>query len=157
MTYSSIASSADGTKLVAVNGEIYSSRDSGASWSRVVAPASWWNGVACSADGNKVLAVCGAAYIYPSSLTEITLQFPIQLPQPPLASRWLNISSSGGGANVSWLVPSSRSVLQENPDLTSTNWTDVPTVPSLNFTDLHYEVKFQSSPGSHFYRLKQQQ
>jgi hypothetical protein len=46
--------------------------------------------------------------------------------------------------------------LQQNSDLTTTNWTDVPATPLLNFANLHYKVNITPSPGSHFYRLKQQ-
>jgi hypothetical protein len=40
--------------------------------------------------------------------------------------------------------------------LTATNWTDVPATPTLNLTNLHYEVSASPSLGSRFYRLKQQ-
>jgi len=53
-------------------------------------------------------------------------------------------------------VPSTRFALQESFDLGSTNWTDVPTMPNLNFTNLHYQVAVSPSLGSSFYRLKQQ-
>jgi hypothetical protein len=56
---------------------------------------------------------------------------------------------------VSWLAPSRSFVLQENPDLTATNWMDVTNAPTLNFTNLHYEVIIPLSTRSHFYRLKQ--
>jgi hypothetical protein len=46
--------------------------------------------------------------------------------------------------------------LQQTPDLTMSNWTDVSTPPMLNFTNLNYQVTESPFPASHFYRLKQQ-
>ncbi len=58
--WKSMASSADGSKLVAVarGGPIYTSMDSGATWS-VRASALQWTGVASSADGSKMVATVG--------------------------------------------------------------------------------------------------
>ena len=155
--WASVASSADGTKLVAVasddgsvfGGSIYSSPDSGATWTQTSAPNEYWAAVASSADGSKVVAVASLdANIY-------TLQFPI--PPPPLQpSPRLSISRSAGSLGVSWLVPSTRFVLEQSFDLGSMNWTDVTTPPSLNFTNLNYQVTVSPSLRSSFYRLQQQ-
>jgi hypothetical protein len=67
----SVASSADGTKLVAASsadptlslGHIYLSSDSGASWTETGTPQNW-KAVALSADGTKVVAVVEGGYIY---------------------------------------------------------------------------------------------
>jgi hypothetical protein len=83
-----------------------------------------------------------------------TLQFPLP-PAPVLPSPCLGIKRAGGNLAISWLVPSTRFALQQNSNLTTTNWTDVPTPPTLNFTNLHYEITVPPSPGSHFYRLTQ--
>lgn len=60
----SIASSADGTELVAVvSGQgIYISTDSGGTWVQNIVPSLDWSGVACSADGTKLVAVTGGYY-----------------------------------------------------------------------------------------------
>src|SRR6266516_1790016 len=60
-TWSSVTSSADGNKLVAVvdGGGIYASPDAGSSWTRSEAPNINWASVASSADGSKVVAVIG--------------------------------------------------------------------------------------------------
>src|SRR5437773_1755711 len=67
--WSSVASSADGTKLVAVGpsfdfntaerigGQIYTSTNSGATWMQTSAPSTIWSSVASSADGTKLVAV----------------------------------------------------------------------------------------------------
>jgi hypothetical protein len=64
--WSSIACSADGSKLVAVikGGPIYTSKDAGATWMATSAPSTNWTAVACSADGMKIVA---AAAVYDGS------------------------------------------------------------------------------------------
>jgi len=67
-----IASSADGTKLIAVasGGTIYISADWGETWTKTDAPNENWNSVACSSDGGKLVAVAGntlAGEIYVST------------------------------------------------------------------------------------------
>jgi len=57
----SVASSGDGTKLVAAiaNAGIYTSANSGSTWKPTSAPARYWNAVASSTDGTWLVA---AAY-----------------------------------------------------------------------------------------------
>jgi hypothetical protein len=62
---------------------------------------------------------------------------------------------SGGDFGLSWLVPSTPFVLQQNSELDSRNWVDVPTSPTLNLTNLHHRVSLTPSSGNSFYRLKQ--
>jgi hypothetical protein len=154
--WSSVASSADGSKLVAVVNQspylIYVSTNSGATWTQAGAPGESWAAVASSADGSNLVAVASYSY-FGSGI--YTLQFPTPPPPSPPSPR-LAISASGLSLGISWLVPSTSFVLQQNSDLSSTNWTDTPTAPTLNFTDLHYQVTVSSSLGSRFYRLKQQ-
>jgi hypothetical protein len=63
----SVASSADGRKLVAVvnGGQIYTSTDSGASWTPQENSRNWYS-VASSSDGSKLVAV-SSGYIYTST------------------------------------------------------------------------------------------
>ncbi len=57
-SWTAVASSADGTKLVmagagnSYNGPIYTSKDSGLTWQSTPAPLRLWDDVASSADGN---------------------------------------------------------------------------------------------------------
>ena len=63
----SVASSADGTKLVAVvySGYIYTSTDSGVTWTQQTSAGSQiWFSVASSADGTKLAAVVNNGYIF---------------------------------------------------------------------------------------------
>jgi len=140
-TWVGVASSADGSKLAAVpnSGFIQVSTDFGMSWSPAGGPSTNWSSVASSADGCKLAAVVNGGGIYIWQTT----------PSPQL-----NIAPTVGGLRISWIVPSMSFVLQENSDLTTTNWTDVPTLPSLNFTNLHHEITVPLSTTNRFYRLQ---
>ena len=62
---------------------------------------------------------------------------------------------SDSGALLSWTIPSMDFTLQQNSDLTGTNWTDVTTLLVLNLTNLQNEVVVPLlSAGNRFYRLK---
>lgn len=142
-----VASSADGTRLVAAagangfgqGGGIFISIDSGATWTGGGAPDARWSAVACSADGSKSVATVDGGGIYIS-----------QNPSMPL----LSVMLAGASVVLSWTVPSVDFVLQENHDLTSNNWTDVVATPTLNFTNLQNQVTLSAATGKHFYRLK---
>jgi hypothetical protein len=206
----SIASSSDGTKLVACTDAgnnspdslIYTSADSGATWTQTSAPGNYWSSVACSADGT-VLAACAGAFKEPEffwtgaggfetiylstnwgvtwedsrapgeswtsvavsadgkrlvAVSELdsciyTLQLPVP-PPPPFPSPHLDVNAFAGHIGISWLVPSTSFALQQNDDLSTTNWTAVPMSPTLNFTNVNYQVMVPPHPGSHFYRLR---
>lgn len=144
-----VASSADGTKLVAVAsslsgpqdlGPIYTSTNSGATWTSNTVPNQEWTFVACSADGNKMVAVSGR-YILGLIYT---------LCSTPAPS--MNIMPSRGDLTLSWLVPSTNFVMQQSSDLGS--WTDVTNTPVLNLTNLQDEVMLPMPAGNGFYRLK---
>lgn len=66
--WSAVASSADGSKLVAdaVNNNIHTSTDSGAPWTQV-GPVLYWVALAASADGGKLAASDAFGQIYTSS------------------------------------------------------------------------------------------
>lgn len=65
--WTGIASSADGSKLAAVDygGFIYTSADSGVSWTARNSPRNWYS-IASSADGNKLVAVVDGGQIHTS-------------------------------------------------------------------------------------------
>jgi photosystem II stability/assembly factor-like uncharacterized protein len=138
---SSVASSADGTKLVAGgdSGWIYTSTNSGANWtlsfSTNVAT------VASSADGNKLVAAAEGGLVYTSYST----------PAP-----YLDIAPLSTNLSLSWIIPSTNFVLQQNFDLTTTNWATLTNVPTLNLTNLQNQVMVCPSNTSGFYRLQVQ-
>jgi len=138
--WESVASSADGTKLVAVSagGLICSSTNSGAAWQIDVATNYLWTGVASSADGNlKVVVPVGPAPIYLSQTT----------PSPQL-----NLTPSSTNLMLSWTIPSTNFVLQQSSDLIS--WADATNPPVPDLTNLSDQVTLPSSNSSGFFRLK---
>jgi len=146
--WTSVAISSDGAKLVAAGPyAIYVSTDHGATWVEAAEPFAAWNAITCSADGSHIAAAG-------DGLIAILRSPALAPPLPPLPR--LTIELSAANASLMWLVPSSRFVLQENAGLTSANWVDVTNQPTLNFTNLHYEMMLPAPPGKAFYRLKQQ-
>jgi hypothetical protein len=99
--WTSVASSADGTRLVAVTGGyytigyIYTSSDSGATWTQTSAPLQSWTSVASSADGTKLVAVCYGGYIYVSADSGATWT---QMTRTP--HNWTSVASSADGAKL---------------------------------------------------------
>ena len=138
--WSSIASSADGTRLVAAahGGGIYHSMDSGTTWVTNNAPVTNWISVASSADGARLVALVYGGGIYTASVT----------PAPAL-----NLARSGGNLALSWIVPSTPFVVQENSDLSGPNWVALTNMPTLDLTNLQNQVMLSPSNGSGFYRL----
>ncbi len=71
--WSAVASSSDGTKLVALVcfGNIYTSTDSGVTWTERATVANWF-GVASSSDGTKLLASAQDGQLYTSTDSGVT-------------------------------------------------------------------------------------
>ena len=144
-----IAVSADGTRAALaidayLGGPILISDNACTNWSQTDAPLTNWMSVASSADGCRLTAVVGQA-----SLDGGGIYTWRSTPTPKL-----NITPSGSGLLLSWIVPSMPFVLQENADLRTADWMDVPTQPTLNLSNLHYEVSVPLSETNRFYRLK---
>jgi hypothetical protein len=141
--WSGVASSADGNRLVAVGQGrvvgIYTSTNSGKTWLTNNVPNETWYGAASSADGSKLVAIVPGYGIY-------TLH---SIPTPRL-----NLTPSPTNLTLGWTVPSTNFVLQQNSDLTTTNWSVVTNPPVLNLTNLQNQVTLPSPAGSGFYRLK---
>ena len=142
-TGASVAMSADGTKMVAVAGYIYTSTNSGVSWQTNNLPDEGWGCVATSADGNRLMVVSagtadGLGHIYTTYAT---------------SSPSLGIASAGNDLVLSWTVPSTNFVLQQNQDLSTTNWTPLTDQPVLNLTNLQNQMFLSSNGSNNFYRL----
>ncbi len=143
----SIASSADGRVLLAAAGGasalgcLFLSTDWGATWNVTNSLHTHWSCVAVSADGTKFAAAENAGHIYTLHLT------------PPTFSPLLHIRPSGTNAVVSWLVPSMDFTLQQNADLSSSNWVNVAAAPVLNTGNLCNEVTVPSTLGNAYFRL----
>jgi hypothetical protein len=158
--WQSTASSADGTKLWAaadwasetsILGPIYHSADSGVTWTVTPAPSAFWLRVACSADGS--VAIAAGATSGGGELGGVISD----AQAPPFApSLQLSIGKSASDVRLSWLVPSTSLVVQQISSLDSGDWLAVTNQPTLNFTNVHYEVTLPLSSTNAFYRLKAQ-
>ncbi|MBI1766731.1 MAG: hypothetical protein HYR56_35440, partial [Acidobacteria bacterium] len=92
----SVASSADGSKLVAVEqgDKIYTSTDSGVSWTPRNSGGIFWQSVASSADGNKLVAVEVNFKIYTSTDSGVSWT-------PRESNRsWWSVASSADGSKL---------------------------------------------------------
>jgi cysteine-rich repeat protein len=99
----SIASSSDGTMLAAVvsNGQIYTSTDSGVTWTARESARAWrW--ITSSSDGTKLAAVVSNGQIFTSTDSGVTWT-------PTESNRsWLAISSSADGTKLAAAVQNGR-------------------------------------------------
>ena len=160
-----VVSTTDNTRLVAGvdNGPIYSSTNSGVTWETInnpgehsllitsgdgecgvfavqtiltneqpasAVPASNWYAVASGSDGSGLI-VSGS-----------------DSPSPPV----LSISIFGNQVIIAWPSSVAGYALQENSDLTTTNWTDVIVAPSV-FNGFNRVILPADTPHN-FYRLK---
>jgi hypothetical protein len=86
----------------------------------------------------------------PDIFTAISLTNQIfQVSMPPAAP---GITVSGGNLLLSWPSPPGNFVLQQNSDLTTTNWMTVTNLSTI--TDFQNQVILPPAAGSQFYRLK---
>ncbi len=95
--WQAVASSADGTKLVAavMGGQLYTSTDSGVTWTARDVNRAWFS-VASSADGMKLVAADYGGLIYTSTDSGVTWS-----PQPNSGSaNWRSVASSADGTNL---------------------------------------------------------
>ena len=149
LLWESVASSADGTKLVAVGysslagGVACISTNAGVTWTQASAGNNFGT-VAMSADGNRLFAINGGG-ISGGPGTVYTAYF---TPSPVL-----NINPLPTNLKLSWTVPSTNFVLQQNSDLTTTNWVTLTNTPVLDLTNLQDQVILSPTNSSGFFRL----
>ena len=149
--WTSVASSTDGTKFVAVAdgtgsvetdnaGLVLVSTNSGTTWATNVAPIVAWQPVAMSGDGSKIItgAYYGSIYISQS----------VQAAAPP----WLSISLSGNQAFLTWPTNATGFNLQQNTNLLTTNWLTLTNIPVV--TNILYQVTVPETTRQNFYRLE---
>ncbi len=104
--WSSIASSADGTRLAAVDGSpgyIWTSTNSGVTWTQSSAPSTNWFAIASSADGTRLAAVDGSPGSVGSSPGNIWISTNgggtwMQSSAP--STNWFSIASSADGTHL---------------------------------------------------------
>jgi hypothetical protein len=132
--WSCVASSADGTKLVAAvfwpnrfGGGIYTSSDSGVSWRMTSAPATNWSSVASSADGTKLVATVYLGGIYTSSNSGTNWT----LTSAPFADhQWWSVACSADGTKLVAVAGVSDGIYTSQDS--GTNWTEQPGASETN-------------------------
>jgi hypothetical protein len=125
-----------------------------------------------SASPMPLTLVASGPYVilrWPTNAAGLTLQSATNLvppmvwttvARPPILSNGQNAVTNPISATrqfyrlISWVIPSTSFVLQQNPDLTATNWTDVATAPVLNLTNLQNQVTLPPPSAPTFYRLQ---
>ena len=114
--YTSVASSADGTKLVAAAnfenggpGRVYTSSNSGMTWVPTSAPSDYWSSVASSADGTKLVAAAG---YYPGQVYRSSDSGATWAPTSAPSNYWSSVASSADGTK---LVAAARADSSNNP------------------------------------------
>jgi hypothetical protein len=118
-TWNAIASSSDGTKLVAVaeNNYIYTSADSGVTWTARTGPGTQsWVSVASSADGTKLAAAPYGGYIYTSTDSGVTWT----ARTGPGTQSWYSIASSSDGVKLAAGIDGGNIYTSTNSGV---NWT----------------------------------
>ena len=116
--WSAVASSADGTKLVAAvgmaaaganlaygnyttnGGAIYTSTNSGITWTQTTAPVNLWSGVACSADGIKLVAVAGGYSVAAGAIYTSTNSGATWTMSSAPSNVWTSVASSTNGTKL---------------------------------------------------------
>ncbi len=150
LNWLSIASSADGTKLVASawissgipHGPVYTSSDSGMTWTSNNLQQITWMGIASSADGDTLFADGAVS----SAQGQVWSSQSTPAPQ-------LNISAADTNVLLSWIVPSTNFTLEQNSDLSTADWMAVTNIPTLDYTNVQFEVSLPQTNSQSFYRL----
>jgi Chaperone of endosialidase len=129
----SVASSADGTKLVAVfnvPGPIYTSTDSGVTWSaNTNAPSTYWYSVASSADGTKLVVLQFGHLIYTSTNSGVTWSTNNNAP----STNWQSVASSADGTKLVAVVYGGRIYTSTNSGVT---WSTNTNAPATNWSSV---------------------
>ena len=142
----------DGNTLLAVSQFhiMYVSTNAGATWISNSVTDRIWSAAASSADGNMLVA----AAIYtgtPPNTSPGAVYTSYSTPAPRL-----NLTPSSNNLALSWLVPSTNFVLQQNLNLNAGSWVTQTNIPVLNFTNLQNQVILSPSDSSGFFRLMAQ-
>lgn len=153
-TWESISCSADGCTVVAATqgsappigegDQVYISTDSGNTWRNAGAPARPWTAVASSADGVKLVAAAMNNVLEPGYSDG---QIYTWQSEPTLGSAFAT-----NCVTLSWPQQWTGYVLQQNSDLTTTNWKNVP-IPTV-LTNGENQVLISPTNGQNFYRLE---
>ncbi len=177
--FNSVASSADGRKLVVVaSTNIFTSTNSGNSWTTNYVPNHSWTSVASSADGSRLVAAANNVILTStnSGNTWTSNNVPnkswiavassadgaklvavvdnggiwtLQTTPAPV----LNITAANTNLTLSWIIPSTNFVLWQCTDLAAGDWSVVTNPPVLNLTNLQNQVTLPPPAGNAFFQL----
>lgn len=137
--WSASASSSDGTRLLVGGYPLtFLSTNGGNLWTSNTLPSAEWSCAAMSADGATMFVAGFPGAIYALQTT----------PAPQL-----KLAANNSQLAFAWTQPSSNFALQQSPNLTGTNWSDVSNTPTLDLTNLQYQVTVPLSNSSGFFRL----
>lgn len=146
-TWRSCAVSADGSTLIICSdtdpGLVYTSMDGGVAWESNSVPSKYWTSVAASADGAKLFAISDSGTLAGGAVCRL-----LKTPAPHLEA-----SFRPGVLHLSWGLPSRDFVLQQSPDCAPGSWQDTLSLPTLNLTNLQYEITLPRAERA-LYRLK---
>ncbi len=125
-TWTDVASSSDGTNLAAVvnGGQIYTSTNSGFSWTPQESNRSW-TGIASSSDGTKLVAVVNGGQIYTSTDSGVSWT------ARDSARAWKAVASSTNGTQLVAVVSGGQIYVSTDSGVSwtatesSRNWQDV--------------------------------
>ena len=116
-TWYGIASSADGSRLAAVAGVngIYTSVDSGITWTAASVPSAQWHSIASSADGSKLVAAVYGGGVYTNSGTSWSVT-------GSGSANWVSVASSASGSTLYAAVSGGAVYMSNN---SGTSWSAV--------------------------------
>lgn len=147
VVWRSCAVSADGSTLIICSetdpGLVYTSMDGGVAWESNSVPSKYWTSVATSADGAKLFAISDSGMVGGGAVCRL-----LRTPAPLMEA-----SLMPGVLLLSWGLPSRDFVLQQSPDCAPGSWQDTLSLPTLNLTNLQYEITLPRADRA-FYRLK---
>ena len=145
---SAVASSADGTKMVAAinGGQIWTSTDSGATWTARDSSRSWI-AVASSSDGSRLMAVVNSGQLYISADSGVTWT-----PSTPnISTTWTSVASSADGSRLAGVSGTTGNIY--NSTDSGATWVQQNSAPTTAWTGIASsadgsQLVAVASPGS---------
>ena len=167
-SWASIFSSGDRTKLVVArdDGLIYYSDDSGITFRTISVPGKYEFTLSSTPKGSALIAVVAVGTVYDEKNSELVRKsvkdwYSVgvsangdKLVVTSQSAPVLSIMNSDNIVVVSWSASFTNCVLQQNSDLTTTNWADVTNSVSVNVIDGQNEVTLPFTIGNDFFRLR---
>ena len=143
----SVASSSDGTNLVAVtsgefaNGGIYISTDSGTTWTQTTAPGAGWLSVASSSDGTRLVAASinrtkvDESFVGGIIITSTNSGTTWTQTSAPTNENWQSVASSSDGTKLVAVIGDSPSRIYISTN-SGTTWTLTSTPTYMNWSSV---------------------